>query len=182
MTAGAAQGYFGGWVDLVFQRIEEIWSSTPSLYVIMIVSAIITPNFWTLLLLLVAMLSVAWFWHDSLGARESANRAALDTCSRTGASLLDGTVAFSRLHDIVNPASDAPGAMAAAFHHGRTAKMAAYALCGFANFGSVGIQIGGITPLAPEVKKDIARLAVRAMLGGAFASWMTATIAGAFLD
>jgi microcin C transport system permease protein len=52
VVAGAAQGYFGGWVDLVFQRIEEIWSSTPSLYVIMIVSAIITPNFWTLLLLL----------------------------------------------------------------------------------------------------------------------------------
>jgi hypothetical protein len=55
---------------------------------------------WTLLLLLVAMLSVAWFWHDSLGARESANRAAFDTCSRTGASLLDGTVAFSRLQTV----------------------------------------------------------------------------------
>ena len=41
--------------------------------------------------------------------------------------------------------------------------------------------MGGITPLAPGRKHDIARLALRAMLGGAFASWMTATVAGAFL-
>jgi CNT family concentrative nucleoside transporter len=59
--------------------------------------------------------------------------------------------------------------------------MAAYALCGFANFASVGIQMGGIPPLAPERKSDIAKLALRAMMGGAFASWMTATVAGMFL-
>jgi CNT family concentrative nucleoside transporter len=67
------------------------------------------------------------------------------------------------------------------FEHARSAKMAAYALCGFANFASIGIQIGGISALAPERKTDLARLALRAMLGGAFASWMTATVAGAFL-
>jgi CNT family concentrative nucleoside transporter len=67
------------------------------------------------------------------------------------------------------------------FEHGRSAAMAAYALCGFANFGSIGVQIGGISPLAPERKTDIARLALRAMVGGAFASWMTATVAGVFL-
>jgi len=50
--AGAAQGYFGGWVDLVFQRIAEIWSATPVLYLIMITSAIITPIFWSMLILL----------------------------------------------------------------------------------------------------------------------------------
>jgi len=55
---------------------------------------------WTLLLLLVALLAVAWFWHDSLGARECANAAALDTCRSTGASLLDGTVAFRRLEPV----------------------------------------------------------------------------------
>jgi CNT family concentrative nucleoside transporter len=60
-------------------------------------------------------------------------------------------------------------------------KMGAYALCGFANFASIGIQIGGIGPLAPERRKDLAKLALRAMLGGAMASWMTATIAGAFI-
>jgi CNT family concentrative nucleoside transporter len=69
----------------------------------------------------------------------------------------------------------------AAFASQRTAIMASYALCGFANFASVGIQIGGITPLAPEKRSTIAGLAVRAMLGGAFASWMTATVAGMFL-
>jgi len=44
-----------------------------------------------------------------------------------------------------------------------------------------GIQLGGITPLAPDRKKDIASLAFRALIGGAFASWMTATVAGMFL-
>mgnify|MGYP006211558413 CR=1 FL=1 len=67
------------------------------------------------------------------------------------------------------------------FDSPRTAKMAAYALCGFANFASIGIQIGGISPLAPERKPVIASLALRAMIGGAFASWMTATVAGMFL-
>jgi len=63
----------------------------------------------------------------------------------------------------------------------RSAAIAAYALCGFANFASIGIQIGGISPLAPERKTELTRLALRAMLGGAFASWITATIAGIFL-
>ena len=55
---------------------------------------------WSLLLLLAAMMGVAWFWHDSLGARERANAAALETCQSTGASLLDGTVAFRRLQAV----------------------------------------------------------------------------------
>lgn len=45
IAAGATMGYFGGWVDLIFQRILEIWSSTPMLYVIIILSAIFTMNF-----------------------------------------------------------------------------------------------------------------------------------------
>ena len=67
------------------------------------------------------------------------------------------------------------------FEHPRSAAMAAFALCGFANFASIGIQIGGIAPLAPDRKKDLSQLALRAMIGGALASWMTATIAGVFL-
>jgi microcin C transport system permease protein len=47
--AGAVQGYFGGRVDLVFQRILEIWSSIPSLYVLIIISSVLVPGFWTLL-------------------------------------------------------------------------------------------------------------------------------------
>lgn len=63
----------------------------------------------------------------------------------------------------------------------RSAKLAAYALCGFANFSSIGIQLGGISALIPERKGELSKLAFRAMLGGALACWMTATIAGAFL-
>ena len=60
----------------------------------------------------------------------------------------------------------------------RTAIIASYALCGFANFGSIGIQLGGIGSIAPERKKDLAKLVTKAMFGGALASWLTATIAG----
>jgi hypothetical protein len=55
---------------------------------------------WALLALLAAILGIAWFWHDSLGARERANEAALETCRSTGAALLDGTVAFRRLQPV----------------------------------------------------------------------------------
>ena len=60
----------------------------------------------------------------------------------------------------------------------RTAIIASYALCGFANFGSIGIQLGGIGGIAPERKKDLAKLVTKAMVGGALASWLTATLAG----
>jgi len=63
----------------------------------------------------------------------------------------------------------------------RTAIIASYALCGFANFGSIGIQLGGIGGIAPERRKDLSTLAFKAMLGGALASWLTATIAGCLL-
>ena len=53
-----------------------------------------------------------------------------------------------------------------------------YALCGFANFSSIGIQIGGISALAPSRKSDLAKVGLKAMFGGALASWLTATIAG----
>ncbi len=48
IAAGAIQGYFGGWIDLTFQRVLEIWSSTPSLYVIIILFAILGRSFWLL--------------------------------------------------------------------------------------------------------------------------------------
>ena len=53
IIAGAVQGYFGGWVDLIFQRIIEIWASTPELYVIIIMFAILGRSFWLLVFLLV---------------------------------------------------------------------------------------------------------------------------------
>lgn len=54
VAAGAVQGYFGGRVDLVFQRFLEIWSSIPELYVLLIISSVLIPGFWTLLIVLLA--------------------------------------------------------------------------------------------------------------------------------
>ena len=63
----------------------------------------------------------------------------------------------------------------------RSFTIATFALCGFANFGSIGIQIGGIGALAPERRHDLARLGIRAMLAGTFANFVSAAIAGMLL-
>ena len=82
--------------------------------------------------------------------------------------VLTELIAFGDLSDLMttNSISD------------RSAIIASYALCGFANFASVGIQLGGIGGIAPERRKDLAKLGLKAMFGGALASWLTATIAG----
>ena len=63
----------------------------------------------------------------------------------------------------------------------RSTRILTFALCGFANFGSIGVTIGGLSQLVPSRREDISRLALRAMMGGAIASFLTATIAGMFL-
>ena len=63
----------------------------------------------------------------------------------------------------------------------RSIIISTYALTGFANFSSIGIQIGGIGALAPDRRHDVSKLALRAMFGGAIASFITATIAGLLL-
>jgi CNT family concentrative nucleoside transporter len=63
----------------------------------------------------------------------------------------------------------------------RSFVIATFALCGFANFGSIGIQIGGIGALIPERKDDLARLGVKALAAGTLANFLTACIAGALL-
>ena len=65
-----------------------------------------------------------------------------------------------------------------AFIDERSFVLATYALCGFANFGSIAIQIGGIGALAPSRRADLAALGIRAMIGGLLASYLTATIVG----
>ena len=60
----------------------------------------------------------------------------------------------------------------------RSAIIASYALCGFANVGSIGIQLGGIGAMAPDRRGDLSNLVFKAMIGGALASWLTASIAG----
>ncbi len=49
VAAGAVQGYYGGWVDLLFQRFIEVWTSMPTLFLLIILASVITPSFWTLL-------------------------------------------------------------------------------------------------------------------------------------
>ena len=63
----------------------------------------------------------------------------------------------------------------------RSQVIATYALCGFSNFSSIAIQIGGIGAMAPERKSDLARLGLRAMVAGSLACFQTATIAGILL-
>ena len=63
----------------------------------------------------------------------------------------------------------------------RTTIIMSYALCGFANFSSIGILIGGISSLVPERQHDIARLGMRALFGGTIAAMITAAIAGLFI-
>jgi CNT family concentrative nucleoside transporter len=63
----------------------------------------------------------------------------------------------------------------------RSAIIASYALCGFANFASIGIQLGGIGGIAPERLPDLSRVALRAMVGGFLAACMTGAVVGVFL-
>lgn len=63
----------------------------------------------------------------------------------------------------------------------RAQVISTYALCGFANFSSIAIQLGGISALAPDRRADLSRVALKAMFGGALASWTTATLAGILL-
>ena len=64
----------------------------------------------------------------------------------------------------------------------RTVTILTYALCGFANLGSIGIQLGGIGALAPSRRHDLARIAIRALIGGTIASLLTANIAGVLIE
>ena len=64
----------------------------------------------------------------------------------------------------------------------RSVIIATYALCGFANFGSIAIQIGGIGSLVPERRSDFAKYGLRAMIGGTLAAYMTATVAGMLIS
>ncbi len=77
-------------------------------------------------------------------------------------------VAYLRMADMVSAGALTPKATI----------IATYALCGFANFSSIAIQIGGISPMAENRRSDIAKLGLRSVLGGTLATWMTASIAG----
>ncbi|HJN76770.1 MAG TPA: nucleoside transporter C-terminal domain-containing protein [Myxococcota bacterium] len=82
-------------------------------------------------------------------------------------------IAYIHLGEIVN--SEVP------MLSERSAIIASYGLCGFANFASIGIQLGGIGGIAPARMKDLASLALRAMIAGSLAAFMTGTVAGVIL-
>ncbi len=70
---------------------------------------------------------------------------------------------------------------AGAFTHGKSVVIATYALCGFANFSSIGIQVGGLSAMAPHRRVDFAKLGLKAMIAGSLTSFQTAAIAGMLL-
>ena len=80
--------------------------------------------------------------------------------------VLTELIAYSHLQDVMGQIDE------------KSMIISSYALCGFANFSSIGIQIGGIGALAPERRGDLSKVAFKAMIGGALASWLTATIVG----
>ena len=84
-------------------------------------------------------------------------------------------VGYIQLADLKNMAS------ATHFTYNKSVIMATYMLCGFANFASIGIQIGGIGSLAPGQRKTLSEFGMRAVLGGTLASLISATIAGMIL-
>ncbi len=88
--------------------------------------------------------------------------------------LLNEFVAYTQLAGYAADPSNTP-------LHYRSYVVATYALCGFSNFLSIGIQIGGIGGLAPERRQDLARLGLRALAGGSIACFLTAAIAGLLL-
>ncbi|HEY7086634.1 MAG TPA: nucleoside transporter C-terminal domain-containing protein [Tepidisphaeraceae bacterium] len=113
------------------------------------------------------MAPLAWLsgvsWHD---ARPVGSLLGVKT-------VLNELIAYSQMKDMF--AAD-PN-----FISKRSALIALYALCGFANFASVGIQVGGISTLAPNRRHDLSRIGLLAMVGGAIASFMAACVVGVLM-
>lgn len=86
--------------------------------------------------------------------------------------VLNEFVAYIGLTDVIKAGSMTPKGIT----------MATFALCGFANFSSIAIQLGGIAPMAPDRKKDIAALGLKSVLGGALVTLLTATLAGVLIQ
>ncbi|MEN8185823.1 MAG: nucleoside transporter C-terminal domain-containing protein [Bacteroidota bacterium] len=91
---------------------------------------------------------------------------------KLAASEFVGYIQLAELKDVANPLH---------FHYQKSVIMATYMLCGFANFASIGIQIGGIGSLAPNQRKTLSEFGMKALLGGSIASLLSATIAGMIL-
>jgi concentrative nucleoside transporter, CNT family len=107
-------------------------------------------------------------------------------CLQVGAllgkkTILNEFIAYLDLSELIGAGASSADAATTATISERAAIITTYALCGFANIGSIGIQIGGIGGIAPDRQHDLARLGVRAMIAGTLACFMTAAIAGMLL-
>jgi len=116
-------------------------------------------------------LTLTWIFSKSLAPLAWVMGVPWADCAKFGDILgtqvtINEFVAYLKLHDYTPLMSQ------------RAAIMGTYAMCGFANFSSIGIQLGGIGGIAPERRSDLARIALRALVAGAFASWSTCCIAG----
>jgi concentrative nucleoside transporter, CNT family len=105
-------------------------------------------------------------------------------CGQVGAllgkkTILNEFIAYLDLKTLIDNAKSADPSLPRISQ--RAIIIATYALCGFSNIGSIGIQIGGIGAIAPDRQHDLAKLGVRAMVGGTIACFMTAAIAGLLL-
>jgi len=96
--------------------------------------------------------------------------------AQTAGSLLGAKLMLTEFTAFIDMANLAPGVISE-----RTRILMTYALCGFANFSSIAIQIGGIGALAPNRKSDLARLGLKAVAAGSMANFMSACIAGMLL-
>jgi CNT family concentrative nucleoside transporter len=134
-----------------------------------ILAWLISPMGWSVTIQeVVGWLNVPFAWLMSVPPEE---------CVRVG-TVLGERVVFNEFVGYLNLSTmmEGEGALST-----RTSAIATYALCGFANFASVAIQIGGISTLAPERRVDLAKLGLRAMVGGLLACYLTATVAGLFM-
>ena len=131
-----------------------------------ILAWVISPMGWSVTIQeVVGWLNVPFAWLMSVPPEE---------CVRVG-SVLGERVVFNEFDAYLDLSNMMAGEGALS---PRTSAIATYALCGFANFASVAIQIGGISTLVPERRADLAKLGLRAMVGGLLACYLTATVAG----
>ena len=91
---------------------------------------------------------------------------------KLAASEFVGYIQLAEMKDVTN---------ALHLNYNKSVIMATYMLCGFANFASIGIQIGGIGSLAPGKRKELSEFGMKALIGGSIASLLSATIAGMLL-
>lgn len=95
IAIGCAMGYWGGAFDLFFQRLIEIWSNVPFLYVIMIIASIVVPNFWTLVVVMVAFGWMTMTWYMRTSTYKEKTREYVQAARALGAS--NGRVIFSHI-------------------------------------------------------------------------------------